>query len=154
MNNRISIVILAACMFFTHWRANATDESGLIGSWTPEDSGSIYEFAKDHVVGEWWVPKDQPVGVTFEGEVLNVIQLAARAGHWKLDGEQLVITMESETAPDWSGKDTTVHLSSKQGTTSWSIVSDSGSTMTWSNTTSRAGVSRSVELKLRRIVHH
>ena len=150
MNNRISIVILAACIFFTRWCANATDESGLIGSWrTAEDSPSDYNFAKDHSVTERWFPKDHSVTEKYKG--LNIVQAASRVGHWKLDGEQLVITMDSETGPDSSGKVTTVHLSSKQGTTSWTIVSDSRWTMTWSTTTSRAGVSRTVELKLRRI---
>jgi hypothetical protein len=150
MNNRISIVILAACLFFTHWCANATDESGLVGSWqTAEDSPSIYNFAKDHSVTEWWFPKDHSVTETYKG--LNIVQAASMAGHWKLDGKQLVITMDSEFVPESSGKGTTVHLSSKQGTTAWTIVSDSRWTMTWSTTTSHDCVSRSIELKLRRI---
>jgi hypothetical protein len=147
MNNRISIAILAACIFFTHWCANAIDESGLIGSWQTADSRSIYNFAKDHTVAEWWFPKDHPVIVTNIG----IVQAFSMAGHWKLDGKQLVITMDSEFVPESSGKGTTVQLSSEQGTTSWTVVSDSRWTMTWSTTTSRAGVSRSVELKLRRI---
>ena len=148
MKNRISIVILAACIFFTHWSAKAADESGLIGSWRTEGaSQSLYSFAKDHTVTEWWFPRDHPVTVTNT----SVVQAFSMAGHWKLDGEQLVITMDSKLVPESSGKATTVQLSSEQGTTSWTIVSDSHSTMTWNTTTSRAGVSRSIELKLRRI---
>lgn len=145
MNNRISIVILAACIFLTHWRANAMDESRLTGSWqTAGDSSSTYTFAKDHSVTEMWYPKDQPKG-------LNIILGASMTGHWKLDGEQLVVTMDLECVPGPLGKGTIVQLSSEQGTTSWTIVYDTRYTMIWSNTTSRAGVSRSVELKLRRV---
>lgn len=145
MNNRSSIAIIAACIFLTHWRADAIEESGLIGSWrTAGDSSSTYTFAKDHSVTEMWYPKDQPA-------MGNIMQGAARLGHWKLDGEQLVITMESECVPGPLGKGTIVQLSSEQGTTSWTIVYDTRYTMIWSNTTSRAGVSRSVELELRRV---
>jgi len=147
MNNRISIVILAAGVFFTHWCATATDESGLIGSWQTADYSSIYNFGEDHSVTQWWWPKDHPVIVG------NTVQAYSMAGHWKLDGKQLVITMDSKFVPESSGKGTTVHLSGKQGTTSWTIVSVSDSTMTWSTTTSDAGVSRSIELNLRHIGH-
>lgn len=133
--------------FFTHWCANATDESGLIGFWQAADSRSIYNFGEDRSVTQWWFPKDHPVIVTNTG----IVQAFSMAGHWKLDGKQLVITMDSEFVPESSGKATTVHPSSKQGTTSWTIVSVSNSTMTWSTTTSHTGVSRSVELNLRRI---
>jgi hypothetical protein len=143
------MVILAACIFFTHWCANATDESGLIGSWHTADGSSWYDFGKDHSVTQWWWPRDHPVIVG------NIVQAYSMAGHWKLDGEQLVITMDSEFVPESSGKGTTVHLASKQGTTSWTIVSVSDSTMTWSTTTSDTFVSRSIELNLTRmIVHH
>jgi hypothetical protein len=149
MNNRISIVILAACIFSTHWCANATDESALISVWHTADSRSIYNFGEDHSVTQWWWPKDHPVIVG------NTVQAFSMTGHWKLDGKQLVITMDSEFVPESSGKGTTVHPSSKQGTTSWTIVRVSNSTMTWSTTTSHTGVSRSIELNLRRmIVHH
>lgn len=144
MNNRISIVILGACIFFTHWCARAIEESELVGSWqTAEDSPSTYDFAKDHTVAERWVPNDQPMN-------LRVIQFALRVGHWTLDGEQLVIIMDSETGPDSSGKGTTVQLSSEEGTTSWTIVYDTRYKMIWSTTTTRAGVWQYVELKLRR----
>jgi len=130
---------------------DATDESGLIGSWrTAEDSPSTYDFAKDHTVTKRWFPKDQP---TYKGLRLNIVQAAWMVGRWKLDGEQLVITMDSETAPDSSGNFTTVHLSGKQGTTLWTIVSASRWAMTWSTMTSNDCVSRSIELKLRQIGH-
>jgi len=126
-----------------------TDESGLIGDWHTADSRSIYNFGEDHSVTQWWWPKDHPVIVG------NTVQAYSMAGHWKLDGKQLVITMDSEFVPESSGKGTTVHPSSEQGTTSWTIVSVSDSTMTWSTTTSHNCVSRSIELNLRRmIVHH
>ena len=151
MKNRISIVILAACIFSTHWCANATDESGLIGSWrTAADSQSLYDFGADHSVTHWWVPKDHPVIVTNMG----IVPLFSMSGHWKLDGKQLVITMDSELVPDSSGTATMVHLSNKEGTISWTIVSDSGSAMTLSTTTSQVGVSRSIELNLRRMIGH
>jgi len=147
MNNRISIVILVACIFFTHWCANAIDESGLMGFWQAADDSFFYNFGKDHSVTEWWYPKDLSVTETYS----NIVPLASMTGHWKLDGKQLVITMDSEFVPESSGKCKTVQLSSEQGTTSWTIVSDSRYTMTWSTTTSHAGVSRSIELKLRRM---
>ena len=130
---------------FTTSFIDATDESGLIGDWQTADYSSWYNFRKDHSVTKWWFPKDHPVVVG------NCVQAYSMAGHWKLDGERLVITMDSEFVPESSGKVTTVHLSSKQGTTSWTIVSDSRWTMTWSTTTSDNFVSRSVEIKLRRI---
>jgi hypothetical protein len=132
---------------FTTSFTDATDESGLIGDWQTADYSSGYNFGKDHSVTQWWFPKDPSVREAYS----NIVPLASRTGHWKLDGERLVITMDSEFVPESSGKVTTVHLSSKQGTTSWTIVSDSRWTMTWSTTTSDNFVSRSVEIKLRRI---
>ena len=171
MNNRISVVILAACISFTHWRANATDESGLIGFfsvplcsdqcanatdesgliglWQTADDSSFYNFEKDHSVTKAWYPKDPSVKETYS----NIVPLASMTGHWKLDGEQLVITMDSEFVPESSGKVTTVHLSGKQGNTTWTIVSVSDSTMKWRATPSDDCVSRSIELKLRHIGH-
>jgi hypothetical protein len=147
MNNRISIAILAACIFFTRWCANAIEESELIGDWQTADSVSIYNFREDHSVTEWWYPKDNPVIVTNS----RIVQLFSMSGHWKLDGEQLVITMDSEFVPESSGKGTIVQLSSEQGTTWWTILYDSRWMMKWSTTTTGGGVWQSVELKLRRI---
>ena len=115
------------------------EESGLIGSWqTAEDSPSIYKFLKDHSVTE-----------TYKGQAL--IQRAAMKGSWRLDGEKLVIMMDSETLTDSTGKATTVHPSSKQGTVTWTISSISNSAMTWSTTISRAGVTRDIQLNLKRV---
>jgi hypothetical protein len=130
---------------FTTSFADATDESGLIGDWQTADYSSRYNFGKDHSVTKWWWPKDHPVIVG------NCVAAYSMAGHWKLDGNQLVITMDSEFVPESSGKCTTVQLSSKEGTTSWTIVYASNWMMRWSTTTSDNFVSRSVELKLRRI---
>ena len=130
---------------FTTSFTDATDESGLIGDWQTADYSCWYNFGKDHSVTQWWWPKDHPVIVG------NCVAAYSMAGHWKLDGKQLVITMDSEYVPESSGKCTTVHLSSKQGTTSWAIVCDSRWTMTWSAPTSDNFVSRSIELKLRRM---
>jgi len=132
---------------FTTSFTDTTDESGLIGVWQAADDSSWYNFGKDHSVTKLWDPKDPSVTETYS----NIVPLASMAGHWKLDGNQLVIAMDSEFVPESSGKVTTVHLSSKQGTTAWTIVSDSRWTMTWSTTTSHDCVSRSIELKLRRI---
>ena len=129
------------------WCANATDESGLIGDWWTADYSSWYNFGKDHSVTKRWDPKDHSVTETYS----NIVPFAWMTGHWKLDGNQLVIKMDSEFVPESSGKVTTVHLSGTQGTASWTIVSDSRWTMTWSTTTSDNFVSRNVELKLRRM---
>jgi hypothetical protein len=128
---------------------DATDESGLIGWWQTADYSFWYIFREDHSVTKAWDPKDPSVTETYS----NIVPLASMTGHWKLDGKQLVITMDSEFVPESSYKVTTVHLSSKQGTTSWTIVSISDSTMTWSTTTSDDCVSRSIQLKLRHVGH-
>ena len=95
MNNRISIAIFAACILFTRWCANAIEESELIGVWQTADDSSFYNFGKDHSVTEWWDPKDLSVTETYS----NIVPLASMTGHWKLDGKQLVITMDSEFEP-------------------------------------------------------
>jgi hypothetical protein len=115
------------------------EESGLIGSWqTVEDSPTIYTFSKDHSVTE-----------TYKGHA--VIQGAAMSGSWKLDGKKLVIMADSQTLTDSTGKATTVHPSSQQGTFTWTISSISDSAMTWHTSISRLGVTRDINLNLNRV---
>jgi hypothetical protein len=150
MKNRTSIAILATliCLVVgcnksspppTASASLSKDESGLIGSWqTVEDSPSIYNFTPDHSLTE-----------SYKGN--GVIQSASMTGKWRLDGKQLVITRDSETVKNSAGKDQTVHPSGAQATVTWTIESISDSAMTWSTSISRAGVSRTIELSLKRV---
>jgi len=132
-------VIILSCLLIGCGQKSVTEkvsdqDNKLIGSWqTVEDSPSIYNFQKDHTFT-----------ITYKGSGV-IIQNAAAKGNWKLDNNQLVTSLQDYKA---NGSE---FSSSQQGMATHSVVEITDSTMVWSNTISRLGVSRSFEMKLNRV---
>jgi hypothetical protein len=109
-------------------------DSKLIGLWqVVGDPPSIYNFQKDHTFT-----------ITYKGSGI-IIQNAAAEGNWKLNNNQLVTSFQNYKV------NSSEFSSSQQGTATHIIVEITDSTMVWSNTIWRAGVSRSFEMKLNRV---
>jgi hypothetical protein len=126
--------LLAGCSQKSVNEKDSGQDNKLIGSWqTVEDRPSIYNFQKDHTFT-----------ITYQGSG-TIVQSAAAKGSWKLDNNQLVTALQDYNL-NGSG-----FSSSQNGTATHAIVEITDSTMVWSNTIWRAGVSRSFEIKLNRV---
>jgi len=126
--------LLAGCGQKPVSENNSELDGKLIGLWqVVGDPSSIYDFQKDHTYT-----------IKYAGSG-TIVKNADAKGKWKLEANQLVTALQDYNL---NGSE---FSSSQNGTTTHTVVEITDSTMVWSNTISRLGVSRSFEMKLNRV---